>query len=97
MTEYRKRTRAVHAGTRRSQYGEVSEAIFMTQGFVYDSAEAAEARFKGEEDGFIYSRYANPTNEMFEQRMCLLEGAEAAVREALQRGRKGGNELGTVS
>jgi O-succinylhomoserine sulfhydrylase len=68
----------VHGGTLRSQFGETSEAMFLTQGFVYDSAEAAEARFKGEDDGFIYSRYANPTNEMFEQRMCLLEGAEAA-------------------
>ena len=63
----------VHGGTLRSQFGETSEAMYLTQGFVYDSAEAAEARFKGEEDGFIYSRYANPTNEMFEQRMCLLE------------------------
>jgi len=70
-------TQMVHGGTLRSQFGETSEAMYLTQGFVYDSAEAAEARFKGEEDGFIYSRYANPTNEMFEQRMCLLEGAEA--------------------
>ncbi len=71
-------TQMVHGGTLRSQFGETSEAMYLTQGFVYDSAEAAEARFKGEDDGFIYSRYANPTNEMFEQRMCLLEGAEAA-------------------
>lgn len=68
----------VHAGTQRSQFGETSEALFLTQGFVYDSAEAAEARFKGEDDGFVYSRYANPTVEMFEKRMCALEGAEAA-------------------
>ncbi len=68
----------VHGGTERSQHGETSEALFLTQGFVYDSAEAAEARFKGEEPGFIYSRYANPTTHMFEQRMCLLEGAEDA-------------------
>ena len=71
-------TQMVHGGSLRSHFGETSEAMFLTQGFVYDSAEAAEARFKGEEDGFIYSRYANPTNEMFEQRMCALEGAEAA-------------------
>ncbi|MFZ2099836.1 MAG: O-succinylhomoserine sulfhydrylase [Oricola sp.] len=71
-------TQMVHGGTLRSQYGETSEALFLTQGFVYDTAEAAEARFKGEDDGFIYSRYANPTNEMFEQRMRLLEGAQAA-------------------
>lgn len=70
-------TQMVHAGTMRSSFGETSEALFLTQGFVYDSAEAAEARFKGEDDGFIYSRYANPTTEMFEQRMCALEGAEA--------------------
>lgn len=71
-------TQMVHAGTTRSQFGETSEALFLTQGFVYDSAEAAEARFKGEEPGFIYSRYANPTTEMFERRMCALEGAEDA-------------------
>ncbi len=71
-------TRMVHAGTSRSQFGETSEAMYLTQGFVYDSAEAAEARFKGEEDGFIYSRYANPTVDMFEKRMCALEGAEDA-------------------
>ncbi len=79
MTEYRKRTRAVHAGTRRSQYGEVSEAIFMTQGFVYETAEAAEQRFvKIEGDEFIYARYGNPTVKMFEDRLAALEGAEAA-------------------
>lgn len=71
-------TQMVHAGTTRSQYGETSEALFLTQGFVYGSAEAAEARFKGEEPGFIYSRYSNPTTEMFEKRMCALEGAEDA-------------------
>ncbi|WP_306119998.1 MULTISPECIES: O-succinylhomoserine sulfhydrylase [unclassified Roseitalea] len=71
-------TRMVHEGTARSAFGETSEALFLTQGFVYDSAEAAEARFLGEEPGFIYSRYANPTVDMFEKRMCALEGAEAA-------------------
>ncbi|MCB1386951.1 MAG: O-succinylhomoserine sulfhydrylase [Nitratireductor sp.] len=71
-------TKLVHGGTMRSQFGETSEALYLTQSFVYDSAEAAEARFKGEEEGFIYSRYANPTVDMFEKRMCLLEGAEDA-------------------
>lgn len=71
-------TQMVHGAIERSQHGETSEALFLTQGFVYASAEAAEARFKGEEPGFIYSRYANPTTHMFEQRMCLLEGAEDA-------------------
>jgi O-succinylhomoserine sulfhydrylase len=71
-------TALVHGGTLRSQFGETSEAMYLTQGFVYDSAEAAEARFKGEAPGFIYSRYANPTVDMFEKRMCALEGAEDA-------------------
>ena len=71
-------TQLVHSGTLRSQHGETSEAIFLTQGYVYDTAEAAEARFKGEDPGFIYSRYANPTVDMFEKRMCALEGAEDA-------------------
>ncbi|MBQ2260107.1 MAG: O-succinylhomoserine sulfhydrylase [Loktanella sp.] len=77
MTNWNKRTKAVHAGIRRSQYGEVSEAIFMTQGFVYDTAEAAEARFiKTGEDEFIYARYGNPTVAMFEDRIAALEGTE---------------------
>ena len=71
-------TQLVHGGTLRSPYGETSEAIFLTQGFVYESSEAAEARFKGETDGYIYARYGSPTNDMFERRMCLLEGAEDA-------------------
>ena len=77
------RTRAVHAGSRRSQYGEVSEAIFLTQGFVYDSAEAAEARFiEAGEDEFIYARYGNPTVAMFEDRIAALEGTEDAFATA---------------
>ena len=75
---WRPATQLVHGGTTRSQHGETAEAIFLTQGFVYDSSTAAEARFKGETDGFIYARYASPTNDMFEKRMCLLEGAEDA-------------------
>jgi O-succinylhomoserine sulfhydrylase len=75
---WRPATQLVHGGTTRSNHGETSEAIFLTQGFVYESSEAAEARFKGETDGFIYARYGSPTNDMFEQRMCMLEGAEDA-------------------
>src|SRR4029450_6640232 len=70
-------TALVHGGTLRSQFGETSEAIFLNSGYVYDTAEQAEARFKGDEEGFVYSRYANPTVAMFEARMCALEGAEA--------------------
>jgi O-succinylhomoserine sulfhydrylase len=77
MTHYRPETRLVHAGTLRSQFGETSEAMFVTQGFVYDSAEQCEARFKGEDPGYIYSRFSNPTIGMFERRMLELEGAEA--------------------
>ena len=76
--KWRPATQLVHGGTSRSQHGETSEAIFLTQGFVYDTSEAAEARFKGETDGFIYARYGSPTNDMFEKRMCMLEGAEDA-------------------
>ena len=77
-TNYRPETRLVHSGTLRSQFGETSEALFLTQGYVYDTAEQCEARFKGEDPGFIYSRYSNPTIAMFERRMIELEGAEAA-------------------
>ena len=79
---FRPATELVHGGTMRSQFGETSEAIFLTQGYVYEDAEAAEARFKGDDDGFVYSRYANPTVAMFEDRMCLLEGAEAGLGTA---------------
>ena len=77
-TQWKSATQLVHGGTLRSEHGETSEAIFLTQGYVYETAEAAEARFKGETQGFIYSRYANPTVDMFEKRMCALEGAEDA-------------------
>lgn len=80
---WNKRTRAVHGGTRRSQYGEMSEAIFLTQGFTYPSAEAAEARFiESGEDEFIYARYGNPTVAMFEERIAALEGTEDAFATA---------------
>lgn len=75
---WRPATKLVHEGTLRSPYGETSEAIFLTQGFVYESSASAEARFKGETDGFIYARYGSPTNDMFEKRMIALEGAEDA-------------------
>ena len=75
---YRPETRLVHSGTLRSQFGETSEALFLTQGFVYDTAEQCEARFKGEDPGFLYSRFSNPNVSMFERRMIELEGAEAA-------------------
>ncbi len=82
-TNWNSRTRAVHAGTRRSQYGEVSEAIFLTQGFVYDTAEQAEARFiEAGPDEFIYARYGNPTVAMFEERIAALEGAQDAFATA---------------
>ncbi|MDT8328457.1 MAG: O-succinylhomoserine sulfhydrylase [Roseovarius sp.] len=80
---WKRRTKMVHSGTRRSQYNEVSEAIFLTQGFVYDSAEAAEERFiKAGPDEFIYARYGNPTVAMFEDRIAALEGAEDAFATA---------------
>jgi O-succinylhomoserine sulfhydrylase len=71
-------TRLVHDGTLRSSFGETSEALFLTQGHVYDSAEECEARFKDESPGYIYARFSNPTVAMFEARMASLEGAEAA-------------------
>src|SRR5947199_9753 len=87
MTERADKTRSppmrpasalVHGGTLRSSVEETSEALFLTQGFIYETMEAAEARFKGTDPGFIYSRFSNPTVAMFEARMALLEGAEAA-------------------
>ena len=103
MSDWNTRTKLVHDGTRRSQYGEVSEAIFLTQGFVYDTAEQAEARFiKAGEDEFIYARYGNPTVRMFEERMAGLEGSEdafatasgmAAVNGALMSMLKAGDHL----
>jgi O-succinylhomoserine sulfhydrylase len=75
---YRPETRLVHSGALRSQFGETSEALFLTQGYVYDSSLTAERRFKNEEPGYQYSRFSNPTVTMFEQRMAALEGAQAA-------------------
>lgn len=75
---WRQATRLVRGGTMRSALGETCEGLFVTSGYVYENAEQAEARFKGEADGFIYSRFGNPTVSMLEERMALLEGAEAA-------------------
>ncbi|HRK43824.1 MAG TPA: O-succinylhomoserine sulfhydrylase [Gemmobacter sp.] len=81
--DWKTRTTLVHEGSRRSQYGEMAEAIFLTQGFVYPTAEAAEARFvKTEGDEFIYARYGNPTTRMFEERIAALEGTEDAFATA---------------
>jgi O-succinylhomoserine sulfhydrylase len=80
---WKTRTQLVHQGSRRSQYGEMAEAIFLTQGFVYPDAETAEARFiTAGEDEFIYARYGNPTTRMFEERIAALEGCEDAFATA---------------
>ena len=76
-TRWRPATQAVRGGTARSEFGETSEAIFLTSGYCYDSAEEAAARFRGEARGMTYSRLQNPTVEMLEERLALLEGAEA--------------------
>jgi O-succinylhomoserine sulfhydrylase len=75
--KWRPRTVLTHSGLQRSQFEETSEAIFMTSGFVYQSAEEAEEAFKNQGARYVYSRYANPTISMFEDRLRLLEGAEA--------------------
>src|SRR4029450_3154637 len=71
-------TRLVHEGSLRPPFGETSEALFLTQGHVYPTAEECEARFAGQSKGFIYARFSNPTVTMFERRMAAFEGAEAA-------------------
>ena len=75
-TDLKTDTILVRGGTSRSEHKETSEAIFLTSGFVYDSAEEAEARFLGEAPGYLYGRYANPTNTMLEQKLATLEGAD---------------------
>ncbi len=72
-------TQLVHGGIQRSHFGEVSEALFLNSGFCYDAAETAEKRFNGEEPGYVYSRYSNPTLVMLEERLAVLEGAERAI------------------
>lgn len=69
-------TKLVREGTMRSQFGETSEAMFLTSGYAYDSAEQAAARMSGDEEGYVYSRYGNPTNQMLAERLAALEGAE---------------------
>ena len=76
--EWKTATSLIHGGTLRSEFQETSEALFLTSGFVHESAEAAEGRFEGAKSGYVYSRYANPTVAMFEERMRVLEGAEAS-------------------
>jgi O-succinylhomoserine sulfhydrylase len=78
----KRETDLVRGGLQRSQFKETSEALFLNSGFVYDSAEDAEAIFKGEQTGYQYSRYANPTVEMFEQRLALLDKSEACFATA---------------
>ena len=81
--DWKTRTKLVHEGSRRSQYGEMAEAIFLTQGFAYPTAESAEERFiKAGDDEFIYARYGNPTTRMFEDRIAALEGTEDAFATA---------------
>ncbi len=76
-SQYRTATRLVHGGIQRSQFGETAEALYLTSGYVYDDAEQAEATFTGSIDHYQYSRFANPTISMLEDRLCLIEGAEA--------------------
>ncbi|HME26796.1 MAG TPA: O-succinylhomoserine sulfhydrylase [Acetobacteraceae bacterium] len=74
---YRTATRLVHGGVQRSPFGETAEALYLTSGYVYDDAEQAEGTFAGTVDHYQYSRFANPTLSMLEERLCLIEGAEA--------------------
>lgn len=76
---WRKATQLVRGGTTRSGFEETSEAMYLTSGYVYGSPEEAEAAFKGESKRYIYSRYANPTVSMFEERLAMLEGADYCV------------------
>jgi O-succinylhomoserine sulfhydrylase len=82
VTDYQQETLAVHAGTVRSQFGEHSEALFLTSSFVFENAAQAAARFIGEQPGNIYSRFTNPTVTMFEERLAALEGAEQCIATA---------------
>lgn len=79
MSEYKDATNAIHAGVRQTQEQENSEAIFMTSSFAYASAEEAASKFSGAEDGNVYSRFTNPTVELFEKRLANLEKGEAAI------------------
>ena len=68
--DWKPATKLIRGGLMRSPHGETAEALYLTQSFVYDSAQAADDRFSGAEPGFVYSRYANPTTAMFEQRLA---------------------------
>ncbi len=81
-SKWRPATRAVRAGTWRSEHGETSEALFLTSGYTYDTAETVAARFAGEQEGMVYSRMQNPTTAMLEERIAMLEGAEACRVQA---------------
>ncbi len=81
-SKWRPATQAVRAGTLRSEHGETSEALYLTSGYSYDSAEEVAARFAGEASGMQYSRFKNPTVEMLQQRIAAMEGAEACLVQA---------------
>src|SRR5688572_11686997 len=81
-SKWRPQTRAVRAGTWRSEHGETSEALFLTSGYAYDDAETAAARFRGEDPGMTYSRLQNPTVAMLEERIAAMEGSEACRVQA---------------
>jgi O-succinylhomoserine sulfhydrylase len=102
LSELRPATRLVHGGVQRTHHGETAEALFLTSGYVYDNAEQAEATFAGTVEHYQYSRFANPTLTMLEQRLCLIEGAEdcrttatgmAAVNAALLSHLKSGDRV----
>ena len=78
-SKWRAQTQMVRGGTARSPFDETSEGLFLTSGYVYGSAQDAEAAFKGDTDRYIYSRYGNPTVTMFQNRLALLEGAKHCV------------------
>lgn len=102
LNRMRSATRLVHGGVQRTHHGETAEALFLTSGYVYDDAEQAEATFSGKIEHYQYSRFANPTLSMLEQRLCLIEGAEecrttatgmAAVNAALMAHLKAGDRV----
>src|SRR6476469_6151927 len=102
LNHLRPATRLVHGGVQRTHHGETAEALFLTSGYVYDDAEQAEATFTGAIEHYQYSRFANPTLSMLEQRLCLIEGAEecrtaatgmAAVNAALMSHLKAGDRV----
>ena len=97
VKQWRPATQMVRGGTMRTDVGETSEAIFMTSGYCYDNAEEAAARFRGERPGMTYSRLQNPTVEMLEKRIALIEGAEAARATATGMAAMTGMLLSTLS